>query len=476
MTQNIIVWFRQDLRLKDHPALWSAVAQGAVLPLYIIDPEITPRGGASKWWLHHSLRNLAQSLKGHLIIEKGNALQIISNLVDQYQITACHVSRSYDPSQVNQDQQISDYLQTKSVRFEKFNGSVLWEPEQIQKADKSAYRVFTPYFRKGCLMAEPPRSPLPAPTNCQFLGEACNIDSVLQQYLPLPTIRWDEPLAQEWQSDQQMIGEAGADHRLQLFLQNGLDGYKQGRDFPVKAHVSRLSPHLHFGEISPHQIWDQLQPMPASKDKDHFCSELGWREFSHYLLHHQPNLPQHALQPKFRKFPWQENPDYLKAWQNGKTGIPIVDAGMRELWQTGYMHNRVRMIVGSFLVKNLLLPWQQGAAWFWDCLVDADLANNSASWQWIAGCGADAAPYFRIFNPVLQAEKFDPSGEYIRKYIPEISKLPLKFLVKPWLASPLILQEAGIILGQDYPLPIVDLKESRQLALTAFQSLKDETL
>ena len=475
MMQKTIVWFRQDLRLNDHPALWAAIQQGSILPLYIIDPQITSRGAASNWWLHHSLRNLAQSLQGHLRIEKGNGLRIVSDLIDQYQITACHVSRSYDPLQIEQDQQISDYLQTKFVRFEKFNGSLLWEPEQIHKADRSAYRVFTPYFRKGCLMADSPRSPLPAPAEYRFIGESHDIESVLQQYLPLPTISWHQSLAQDWQSDQQMIGEKGAQYRLQCFLQNGLDGYKQGRDFPVKLHVSRLSPHLHFGEISPHQIWDQLLPFPASKDKDHFCSELGWREFSHYLLHHQPNLPQHSLQPKFKKFPWQENPDYLKAWQQGKTGIPIIDAGMRELWQTGYMHNRVRMIVGSFLVKNLLLPWQQGAAWFWDCLVDADLANNSASWQWIAGCGADAAPYFRIFNPVLQAEKFDPTGDYIRKYIPEIKKLPLKFLVKPWLAPSATLQEAGVILGQDYPLPIVDLKESRQRALAAFQSLKYET-
>ena len=268
------------------------------------------------------------------------------------------------------------------------------------------------------------------------------------------------------------VGEQGAHDRFQQFLDEGLSNYKKGRDEPALNCVSGMSPHLHFGEVSPNQLWYAVRSMGESVNIEHFCSELAWREFSYQLLYHNPNLPTENLQKKFDHFPWQQNAGHLAAWQRGQTGIPMVDAGMRELWQTGYMHNRVRMIVGSFLVKNLRLSWHEGERWFWDTLLDADLANNSASWQWIAGCGADAAPYFRVFNPVTQGEKFDAQGEYIRRFIPELSKLPNKYLFAPWQAPAEILKQAGVVLGETYPQPIVDLKLSREAALEAFSTLK----
>ena len=286
----------------------------------------------------------------------------------------------------------------------------------------------------------------------------------------LPDIPWHKKMEQYWQP-----GETGAHKRFEEFLDNGLKDYKEGRNYPARSNVSRLSPHLHFGEISPRQVWQDICARMIAdrceRDGEHFLSELGWREFSYNLLYHFPELPRINLQKKFDRFPWRNDIDALKAWQRGQTGYPIVDAGMRELWGTGYMHNRVRMIVGSFLVKNLLLHWHHGEDWFWDTLVDADLANNSAGWQWIAGCGADAAPYFRIFNPVTQGRKFDSQGIYVRRYVPEISQLPDKYLHSPWEAPQEVLTQAGVRLGENYPAPIVDLKQSRERALAAFKYL-----
>ena len=275
-----------------------------------------------------------------------------------------------------------------------------------------------------------------------------------------------------------VCGESAAQNRLNDFVNEGLTGYKEGRNFPRKNNVSRLSPHLHFGEISPNQIWYAAKENNdcASNDKDHFMSELGWREFSHSLLYHFPELPYKNLQSKFDLFPWNHDEKKLEAWRHGKTGYPIVDAGMRELWQTGYVHNRIRMVVGSFLVKNLLIDWRYGERWFWDCLVDADLANNSASWQWVAGCGADAAPYFRIFNPITQGNKFDSTGTYTRRYVPELEKLPDKYLFSPWEAPDEVLSTANIELGVNYPQPIVAASDSREMALAAFASIKKENV
>ena len=337
------------------------------------------------------------------------------------------------------------------------------------KKDGTPYKVFTPFYRKGCLEASaPPAQPIGAPAAINFLDSAEGLEPDALGLMP--RIRWYEEMAETWQP-----GEDGAHARLQQFLDDGIRGYKDGRNRPDQAHVSRLSPHLHFGEISPRQVWHAAQAFEAregfEKDVDHFLSEIGWREFSYYLLYHWPDLPRKNLQAKFDRFPWRDDAGALKRWQRGQTGYPIVDAGMRELWRTGYMHNRVRMIVGSFLVKNLMLHWHHGEDWFWDTLVDADLANNSASWQWISGCGADAAPYFRIFNPVTQGQKFDPDGDYVRTYVPEIAALPNKYLHSPWDAPADVLESAAVRLGEDYPAPIVDLKATRARALDAFSSL-----
>ena len=344
------------------------------------------------------------------------------------------------------------------------------------KKDGTPYKVFTPYYRRGCLSSESPRKPLPEPPRLELLttSESRGVDplGLLPEcgLVDQPAIRWDQRLHRHRREHGLGIGEAAAAKRLQSFLHDGLSGYRDGRDFPARHHYSQLSAHLHFGEISPNQVW-YAPVTEVDDDLDCFHSELGWREFSNYLLYHFPTLPEDNFQAKFDPFPWQDDPDLRKRWQQGMSGIPMVDAGMRELWQTGFMHNRVRMITGSFLVKNLRQHWRHGEQWFWDCLVDADLASNAASWQWVAGSGADAAPYFRIFNPVTQAKRFDPDGEYIRRYVPELARLPNRWLFAPWEASEQVLYEAGVTLGRDYPRPMIDLKESREQAMSAWRML-----
>ena len=314
----------------------------------------------------------------------------------------------------------------------------------------------------------PPHSPASKPKELNCIIDTAN-KTTLKELQLLPQQDWGQQLAKH-----HVIGEQGAQQRLKQFIKSGLVQYKEGRNFPAKPYVSQLSPHLHFGEISPHQVWHAIKQQDANSNVDHFLSELGWREFSYSLLYHNPKLPVKNLQTKFDRFPWKKNKTHLSCWQQGRTGYPIIDAGMRELWQTGIMHNRVRMIVASFLVKNLLIHWHEGEAWFWNCLVDADLASNSASWQWVAGCGADAAPYFRIFNPITQGQKFDPHGEYTKHYVPELKSMPIKYLFNPWEASTETLAQAKVTLGTTYPKPIVDVKSSREYALAAFASLKDK--
>lgn len=467
----VIHWFRQDLRLSDNPALCAAARQGTVLPIYILDDNTAQEysmGAASRWWLHHSLYTLNEHLQGKLQLFRGDAEQILEQLTKRYGISNIHWNRCYEPWRVARDRRIEKRLTEKGVRVVTANGSLLWEPWQILKQDQTPYKVFTPFYRKGCLNAETPRTPLPKPAPLRLAsGEFGGV--TLAALTLLPTVRWDQQLQPHWQ-----IGETAAYDRLRDFLQEGLDDYREGRNFPAKANVSRLSPYLHFGELSPNQVWHAVSGIGDDANTEHFLSELGWREFSYSLLYHNPGLPNTNLQPKFDQFPWRDDPEVLARWQQGLTGYPFVDAGMRELWQTGYMHNRVRMVVGSFLVKNLLLDWRDGAAWFWDCLLDADLANNSASWQWVAGCGADAAPFFRIFNPVTQGQKFDSQGEYTRRYVPELAKLPDKYLFYPWEATPDILMKAGVELGITYPDPIVDLKPSRERALAALQFVNNQ--
>lgn len=466
----LILWFRQDLRLQDNPALLAAMATGyRILPLYILEESPNnpwKMGGASRWWLHKSLASLNITLQEHLCLQKGQPLAILKDLVKKHNVQAIYWNRLYEPHAIKRDKEIKATFKQKGIDVKSFNGSLLFSPPQLIQKNGAPYKVFSAFYRQASSQApELLREPLPS--KIPFQKEDSPDLTDLGLY---PSIPWHTLIEKEWSP-----GEAGALRRLETFLDKGLRGYKKGRDYPALPHVSRLSPHLHFGEISPHRVWHKTTQRVLAEnleqDGDCFLRELGWREFSYYLLYHFPTLPEKNLHEKFDKFPWQHNEAHLKAWQRGQTGYPLIDAGMRELWQTGYMHNRVRMIVASFLVKNLRLHWHQGEAWFWDTLLDADLANNSASWQWVAGSGADASPYFRIFNPVLQGQKFDPQGTYVRQYVPEIRGLPDKFIHNPWDAPPSLLDSAHIKLGIDYPEPIIDLKRSREEALAAFHTL-----
>lgn len=467
-----ILWFRQDLRLADNPALAEAVSRGPTLPLFILDDENSGDwrlGGASRWWLHRSLQALDRSLGGRLHVLRGNPLELLPKLAAEQQASAVFWNRCYEPWRMQRDTRLKEALRKTNIHSSSCNGSLLWEPWTVAKQDGTPYKVFTPYYTKGCLQALPPPEPEPAPKTLDLVACPQPADKIDRLGL-LPAIPWYREMEDLWTP-----GENGAREQLADFIDAGLPRYRLGRDFPALEAVSRLSPHLHWGELSPRQAWYQVQQqgltMGLEGQVEHFQRELGWREFSHYLLYHFPGLPRNNFQPRFDAFPWAADEAALHAWQRGKTGYPIIDAGMRELWRTGYMHNRVRMIVASFLVKNLQIHWHRGAEWFWDCLLDADLANNSASWQWVAGSGADAAPYFRIFNPVTQGMKFDPEGIYVRRYVPELAGLPNRYIHDPAGAPAQSLADAGIVLGKDYPLPLVDLRESRELALGAFRSL-----
>ena len=470
-----IHWFRQDLRLSDNPALDSAAQYETLIPIYILDEVNSGEfkmGAASKWWLHQSLTKLNESLDGKLLVYQGNPHEILNKLIEEQEVSYVTWNRCYEPWRIDRDKEIKRNFEDRNVAVESFSASLLWEPWTISKDDGTPYRVFTPFYKKGCLNSEEPRLPAGKVDLSNLYLEDLSSGSITDLNL-LPTIKWYKSFEEEWNP-----GEIGAEQNLNSFLDSGLLNYKEGRNFPSQEFVSRLSPHLHFGEISPNEVWYRAKTKEGisgiEKSLAHFHSELGWREFSYYLLYHFPDLPNKNFQEKFDIFPWQENEEFLALWQKGNTGYPIVDAGMRELWQTGYMHNRLRMIVGSFLVKNLLIDWRFGERWFWDCLVDADLASNSASWQWVAGSGADAAPYFRIFNPITQGLKFDPEGEYTKKYVPELRDLPNKYLFSPWEAPENILADAGIELGKNYPKPMVDLKLSRETALEAFATTKKE--
>jgi len=470
----VVVWFRQDLRLADNPALHAAALEGRpILPLYILDDQNAGEwkmGGASRWWLHQSLASLGGALQDELVLLRGDAAELLPKLLRDIGADTVYWNRCYEPWRIARDTKIKAALSGDSITVKSFNGSTLFEPPSTNKPDGTPYRVFTPFYRRGCLQnGIPPRRPLPAPENIELFKSAKGVS--LQELELMPVVRWYDGIASEWSP-----GEQGAAQRLDEFVSHGLDRYDEGRNRPDQRYVSRLSPHLHFGELSPNQPWfavlDAFSGKELSADADRFLSELGWREFSYNLLFNEPSLPTDNLQRKFDNFPWRDDDAALGLWQRGQTGYPIVDAGMRELWHTGYMHNRVRMIVGSFLVKNLLLHWHHGERWFWDTLVDADLASNSASWQWIAGCGADAAPFFRIFNPVTQGKKFDPEGLYVKRFVPELSDMPEKFIHNPFEAPAEVLAAAGVRLGDDYPEPVVDLRSSRERALAAFKSLR----
>lgn len=466
-----IAWFRQDLRRGDNPALNAAAERGRVLPIYILDDDNAgawKMGAASRVWLHRSLQQLNRSLNGRLQLFAGDALEIIRTLVNRLPVDAVYWNRCYEPWRIERDTRIREMLRAQEIEIESFNASLLWEPWTITRQNGNPYRVFTPFYQKGCLRAQAPREAFAAPARLNYFSETIDRRRTLEALALLPAQDWHESLSSHWQ-----IGESAASQALDDFCQQTLKNYRRGRDFPALRATSRLSPHLHFGEISPQQVWQRVQ-QDSRRDGDnaeHFLREIGWREFSYYLLYHNPTLPERNYNARFDRFDWRNSRADLSAWQQGQTGFPIIDAGMRELWQTGSMHNRVRMIVASFLIKNMLVHWRNGEDWFWDCLVDADLASNSAGWQWVAGSGADAAPYFRIFNPVLQSEKFDPEGEYLVQFCPELAGLPAKYRHKPWEASAALLQAAGIEPGVDYPRPILDLKATRERALERFKAL-----
>ncbi len=474
-----IVWFRKDLRLEDNPALMAARDLGGhMAPLYIWDSDPSEEwamGSASKWWLHQSLVSLDKALTrlgSRLTICRGNYLNTLETIIRQIGATSVFWNRDYEPSFRVKEQKIIKRLEQLNVSVQTFNGSWLFDPDTLINKSGKSYQVFTPFW-KHCLTEAKPNKPFPSPTR---LPEPVNIsNSISIQRLELePKIDWASGLRDTWKP-----GEAGASRQFSQFLKNGIGHYETDRDRPDLRGSSRLSPHLHFGEISPRLIWHIVTDrMNSKKEKSFFRNgqaflrQLGWREFANHVLHHFPHTTIQPLRSKFERFPWKTNEIHLKAWQKGKTGYPIVDAGMRELWVTGWMHNRVRMIVASFLTKHLQISWKRGAEWFWDTLVDADLANNTMGWQWVAGCGADAAPYFRIFNPVTQGLKFDPSGEYVRHWVPELAGLPYPWIHKPWEAPPHLLKESGLALGKMYPFPIVDHREAREQALKMFAGLK----
>ena len=467
-----IVWLRRDLRLSDNPALAAALANHErVLPVYIHAPgEEVPwqPGAASGWWLHHGLADLSAQLQGRLLFRRGHSLETLQDLVARTGATAVYWNRLYEPAAVRRDAELKRALLDVGVTAMSHNAALLFEPWEIQNRQGGAYRVFTPFWKRALEFGLPRAETDGAVATSRLLTQqalaglgGCGLDELGL----MPDVVWYQGIADAWHPSR-----AGAEARLDEFLATGLRHYAQGRDLPDKDQVSRLSPYLHFGQLGPREV------VAACRNGGHaaaeFLRELGWREFAHHLLFHFPQTGDSPLDERFASFPWRQDPAALRAWQRGETGIPLVDAGMRQLWSTGWMHNRVRMIVASFLTKNLLLNWQQGARWFWDTLVDADLASNSLGWQWTAGCGADAAPYFRVFNPVLQGGKFDPTGGYIRRWVPELSRLPAKWIHRPWEAPESLLHESGVRLGPDYPRPIVDLKASRQRALDAWAEVK----
>ncbi len=477
--QPIIVWFTQDLRLADNSCLHSAVSSGhPIIPVYILDdvtPGIFAAGGASRWWLQQSLASLSASIKalgGELIFRRGEASTVLSQLVRQTNAKAVCFSRGYSPWSGEQEAKIAAACDNSGADCKRFSGFLLHEPESIRTGNDGPYKVYTP-FSRNCLSRDFRKVPKPVPLKVNFYAGKVAGDSLCDLNLYCPRPDWAARFAERWSP-----GEAGAQVKLKLFLKHAVAEYHQARDLPAVSGTSRLSPHLHFGEISPLQIWTATRHAMASADYSidrggqTFEKELLWREFSYHLLHHWPSLPTEPFKAEFSGFPWRDDAGHLRSWKKGLTGYPIVDAGMRELWATGWMHNRVRMIVASFLVKNLRVAWQQGEQWFYDTLVDADIGANSASWQWVAGCGADAAPYFRIFNPVLQGEKFDRQGTYVREWVPELRNMPSKFVHKPWMAPADLLAGAGVELGTTYPRPIVDLKETREAALAAYKTIR----
>ncbi|WP_026549923.1 deoxyribodipyrimidine photo-lyase [Arthrobacter sp. Br18] len=457
-----LVWLRDDLRLADNPALSAAAQSGDVVVCYILDeesPGIRPLGGASRWWLHHSLLALSGSLAElgvPLILRRGAAAAVIPRLIEETGAGAVVWNRRYGLAERSADAAIKTWCGEHAVTATSFQANLLFEPWAVTTGSGGPYRVFTPFWR-ACMDGHPPRQPLGAPSSLRCGNPP--MSNELDYWALLPTRpNWAQGLRETWTP-----GEDGAHRRLAEFLDDHVSGYQKNRDLPASEGTSRLSPHLRFGEISPFDVWHAAQERKdasVGEDIRVFGSELGWREFCWQLLYFNPELATKNYRPEFDAFAWESSTrSELQAWQEGRTGYPLVDAGMRQMWETGWMHNRIRMVTGSFLIKNLLIDWRVGEQWFWDCLVDADTASNAANWQWVAGSGADASPYFRVFNPVTQSRKFDPEGKYLLRFVPELADA--ENIHEPWKGR-----------AEGYPAPVVDLRESRERALAAYQALR----
>ncbi len=481
-----ILWFRRDLRLGDNPALQAAIDSGRpLLACFLLDEtrdEWRSLGGAARWWLHRSLDALQADLARHgltLFLKRGPAGDLLRGIAGSSGADRIYCNRLPEPAEAAADREIARSLAADGITLEQHDAALLFPPPQPLNGSGAPYKVFSAFWR-ACLALPEPSGPLPLPGRPR--AAACSRTGAdrLADWKLLPTAPdWSGGLKAAWSP-----GEQGARRCLEAFMEGAARTYAADRDLPGKTTTSRLSPHLHWGEISPRALWHAMRTAAASgalgsRHAEKFIAELGWREFSHHLLYHYPTLPTHNMNPRFDAFAWAD-PDRdrptgaaLRAWQRGRTGYPIVDAGMRELWHSGWMHNRIRMVAASFLVKDLRIDWRHGAAWFWDTLVDADRANNSASWQWVAGCGADAAPFFRIFNPVLQGQKFDADGDYVRHWVPELAGLPDRHLHAPWQAPAEILAGADVRLGDSYPRPVVEHAEARRHALAAFAAIKE---
>ncbi|MBT6957863.1 MAG: deoxyribodipyrimidine photo-lyase [Opitutae bacterium] len=468
--KRVVVWFRKDLRLNDHPALLAALSDNfEIIPIFIWDPksvDIWRPGEASRWWLHQSLLHLSHSIKclgGSMLFFSGNPREILPRVCKDYGANALFFGRCYEPASVQLESTIETLFSSLGICCQSFKSNLLHEPWEVSNQSGKPYRVFTPYWRSARVSVGTP--PLAySPSSLKFTKRSTNS---LDSLNILPKDQWHNKFSSNWN-----VSEYGAKALINRLNTDFINSYQFKRDFPADEGTSRLAPFLAWGIISPRQVCTTvLDPIHNQQEDNKFLAQIGWREFSYHLLHYFPHTCDTPLREKYSNFPWRDNHADLNAWQKGETGYPFVDAGMRQLWETGWMHNRVRMVVASFLVKHLLLPWQDGARWFWNTLVDADLANNTQGWQWVAGCGADAAPYFRIFNPVIQGEKFDSQGDYIRKWVPELKRLPNSAIHSPWTASANVLQAAGIQLGVNYPEPIVNHSEARNRALKALDSI-----
>lgn len=473
-----LVIFRNDLRTDDQPALRHAIEScDTVIPFFIWDEKeghsIAP-GSAAKWWLHESLASLSQELKekkSRLVIRLGKAKEVINELLKETSAEAVFWNRRYDPDSIRLDKELKTSLKDSGIHVESFKANLLYEPWEVETQQGNPYQVFTPFWKSCGKLAEPEK-PASSPGTISS-PEKWPASEKLEELELKPKIHWTEGMEETWKP-----GSVQALKELKSYVKKKIQAYSENRDFPGTEGTSRLSPYLHFGEISPRRIWHEIRKASSDfnssgiKSKDVYLSEIGWREFAHHILYYFPHTLKKPLRDTFEKFPWEKNRSAFNAWKRGRTGVPIVDAGMRELWTTGWMHNRVRMIVGSYLTKDLRISWTKGADWFLDTLVDADLANNTMGWQWVAGCGADAAPYFRIFNPYTQSKKFDPDGKYIRKWVPEIAELSNSQIHQPSEVSGSELKKAGITLGETYPHELVDHSEARNVALKIYDGIK----